>query len=80
MARPALTPREKVLELFKVYPVLNKGRIAITPDVEKEFHKMVNEGILKMEVKTINTVTTPVYYLAENEEWVKSYWEQQAKK
>ena len=80
MARPAKTSREKVFELFKVYPVLSKGRVAITPEVEQEFQKMVDEGIFKMEVKTINTVTTPVYYLAENEEWVKSYWEQQAKK
>ena len=80
MARPAITPREKVFELFKVYPVLSKSRVAITPEVEQEFLQMVEEGIFKMDIKTINTVMTPVFYLAENEEWVKNYWEQQAKK
>lgn len=80
MARPTISPREKVFELFKVYPVLSKSRVAITPEVEQEFQKMVDEGIFKMDIKTINTVMTPVFYLAENEEWVKSYWEQQAKK
>lgn len=80
MARPAKTPREKVLELFRVYPILSKNRVAISPEVEKEFQKMVEEGVFKTAIKSVNGVTVPVYYLAEHEDWVKSFYESQEKK
>jgi len=72
MARPAQSPRDKVLEMFRTYPVLSKDKIGFLWD---EVCRMVDEGALKRDARQVNGVTVMIYYLPEFEDWVKQYHE-----
>ncbi|HHW02509.1 MAG TPA: hypothetical protein GXX35_06835 [Thermoanaerobacterales bacterium] len=75
MPRGGLNKRDRLLELFRTYPVLNVSRMDFFPGAREEIEKLVDEGILKMSLRKVNGVNAPVLYLAEFEDWVKQYHE-----